>query len=72
MADDGTRDAPAHDTGTGRGEEGSALGKEAGRQEEGASGAGRPAGKSRMRDSTGINAEDREPQHPDSPTLPPA
>lgn len=68
-----SRDSSAHDAGTGKGEEKSTTeGKEAGRQEEGGSGAGRPAGTSTMRDSTSINPEDREPKHPDSPTLPPA
>lgn len=73
MGDDAKRESSAHDSGTGKGEEKSTFeGKEAGRHEDSSSGADRPAGKSDMRDSTSINPEDREPQDPDSPTLPPA
>ena len=66
-------DLPAHDIGTGKGEEmSSAQGKEAGRHDTGASGAGRPTGTSTARDSTSVNAEEMEPIDPDMPNMPPA
>ena len=70
---DTSRDAPSHDTGTGKGEEkGSMEGKEAGRHDQGETHANRPAGGSTQRDSTSINPEDRDPIDPNSPNLPPA
>ncbi|MGC2238574.1 MAG: hypothetical protein WA584_20640 [Pyrinomonadaceae bacterium] len=66
-------DMASHDAGTGKGEEKSAWeGKEAGRSDEGETGADRPAGTSTARDSTGINADDENPVDPNSPNLPPA
>ncbi len=70
---DTTHDAPSHDIGTGKGEEKSQNeGKEAGREDTGTSGAGRPQGKSTARDSTGINPESENPIDPASPRLPPS
>lgn len=59
-------DAPSHDTGTRKGEE-LASEDEAGRQDTGTTGSGRPTGKSDARDSTGINPEN--PIDDDSPEL---
>lgn len=65
-------DAPAHTTGTRKGEEIAAdEGKEAGRVEKGASHAGRPSGGRTARDSTGLNPEDVE-STTDGPKMPPA
>ncbi len=74
MADhDTTPDAPAHDWGTGKGEEKSSTeGKEAGRHDHDSTHMDRPAGGSTQRDSTSINPEDRDPIDPNSPNLPPA
>lgn len=47
-------------------------GKEPGRHEREETEAGRPAGGSTARDSTGVNPEKREPIDPDSPTSPSA
>jgi hypothetical protein len=70
---DTTRDSPAHDAGTGKGEEKSSYeGKEAGRHDAGVTGADRPAGTSTARDSTSINPENEDPIDPNSPVLPPA
>lgn len=70
---DTTQDSPAHDSGTGKGEEKSSTeGKEAGRHEHGDTHADRPAGGSTARDSTSINADDRNPIDPKSPKMPPA
>ena len=70
---DTTHDAPAHDMGTGKGEEkSSAEGKEAGRQDHATTHADRPAGGSTARDSTSINPDDRNPIDPQSPNMPPA
>jgi hypothetical protein len=70
---DTTRDAPAHDAGTGKGEEKSSWeGKEAGRHDLGTTHAGRPAGGSTARDSTSINPDAREPIDPRMPHMPPA
>jgi hypothetical protein len=64
---------PAHDAGTRKGEEMTrGGGKEPGRHHIGHTGAGRPAGKSTPRHSTGINPDHRRPIHPESPYLPPA
>lgn len=50
---DTSHDAPAHDSGTGKGEEKSASeGKEAGRHDKESAHADRPAGGSTMRDSS--------------------
>lgn len=66
-------DIASHGAGTGKGEEKvSTEGKEAGRYDEGETGADRPTGGSTARDSTGISAEDAEPVDPDSPNLIPA
>ncbi|MGI8813277.1 MAG: hypothetical protein ACR2IH_12235 [Pyrinomonadaceae bacterium] len=71
-SDQGT-DSPSHDTGTRKGENlTGSEGKEPGRHEKEDTGAGRPAGGSTSRDSTGINPEDREPIDPSSPSMPPA
>jgi hypothetical protein len=74
MADhDTSRDAPAHDTGVGKGEDISDRdGKESGRHDEGTTGAGRPAGGSTARDSTRINPDAENPIDPESPKMPPA
>ncbi|HST54225.1 MAG TPA: hypothetical protein VLJ61_19620 [Pyrinomonadaceae bacterium] len=70
---DTTHDSPAHDSGTGKGEEKSSMeGKEAGRHDREGSHADRPAGGSTARNSTSINAEDRDPVDPNSPKMPPA
>jgi hypothetical protein len=64
--DDDKVDSPSHDPGTRKGEEVSSD-DEAGREETGTTGAGRPTGKSEARDSTSIN-----PQNPideDSPEI---
>jgi len=66
-------DTPSHDSGTRRGEDMTdSDGKEPGRYDKGETGAGRPAGGSTARDSTGINPEDMDPIDPDSPNMPPA
>jgi hypothetical protein len=66
-------DTSSHDAGTRKGEEiKEDDGKEAGRHDEGETGADRPAGSSTARDSTGINPEDENPIDPNSPKLPPA
>lgn len=71
MGDQGTS-GPTHTPGTRQGEEiKNRDGKEAGRQEEGATGAGRPAGSSTARDSTAINPESVESET-DGQTMPPA
>lgn len=63
--------SPAHDWGTGKGEDKSTTeGKEAGREDAGTTHADRPAGTSTQRDSTSINPDDREPRDPDSPNFP--
>jgi hypothetical protein len=70
---DTTHDSPAHDWGTGKGEEKSSMeGKEAGRQDEGETHADRPAGGSTARDSTTINPDSENPIDPNSPKMPPA
>ncbi|MBA4182769.1 MAG: hypothetical protein H0X49_01990 [Acidobacteria bacterium] len=70
--DKGT-DLPAHDIGTGKGEEASnRQGKEAGRHDTGKDEAGRPTGTSTARDSTSVNVEEREPIDPEMPNMPPA
>jgi len=70
---DTSRDAPAHDTGVGKGEEiVDRDGKEPGRQDKGTTGAGRPAGGSTARDSTRINPDAENPIDPESPNMPPA
>ncbi len=66
-------DAPAHTPGTGQGEEKSTTeGKEAGRFNHDHKHDDRPAGGSTARDSTGINADDREPVDSSMPDMPPA
>ena len=74
MADhDTSRDAPAHHPGARKGEEISDdEGKEAGRHDKGQTGQDRPVGGSTARDSTRINADDRNPIDPNSPNLPPS
>jgi hypothetical protein len=70
---DAKSESPAHDSGTGKGEEKSSMeGKEAGRHDLGETHADRPVGGSTMRDSTSINPEDRDPKDPDSPNFPQA
>lgn len=70
---DTTHDSPAHDWGTGKGEEKSAMeGKEAGRHDHDDTHADRPAGGSTARSSTSINADDMDPIDPSSPKMPPA
>ncbi|HMF56133.1 MAG TPA: hypothetical protein VK619_07290 [Pyrinomonadaceae bacterium] len=71
---DTSRDAPSHDAGTGSGEEKSSTeGKEAGRHDhDETTHADRPAGGSTARDSTSINADDRDPIDPNMPNMPPA
>ena len=64
--DDDTVDTSSHDMGTRKGEE-LAADDEAGREETGTTGAGRPTGKSTARDSTSINPQD--PIDDDSPEL---
>ena len=71
MADKGTS-GPTHTTGTAKGEDiKDRDGKEAGRSEEGTTGAGRPAGSSTARDSTSINPDEVD-STTDSPKMPPA
>ncbi|MBS1795555.1 MAG: hypothetical protein JSS81_16995 [Acidobacteria bacterium] len=66
-------DSTSHQTGTLKGEEQSQnQGGEAGREETGESGAGRPTGVRTARDSTSINPDDREPIDPKMPHMPPA
>ena len=63
---------PAHEPGTRKGEElTKEEGHQSGRQDTGATGTGRPTGKSTGSDFTGINPKDREPRDPKSPTIPP-
>lgn len=70
--DKGT-DTASHTSGTRKGEEiAGGVGKEPGRYDKGETGADRPTGGSTARNSTGVNPEDEEPIHPDSPNLPPA
>jgi len=69
---DTSRDAPAHDAGTRKGEEMHGGGHEAGRHDKGTTHAGRPAGGSTARDSTGINPDKRNPIDPSMPNMPPA
>lgn len=72
MGHDTSMDSPAHAPGTRKGEEiTSDDGKEAGREEKGASHAGRPAGGRTARDSTGINPDDVETTT-GGPKMPPA
>jgi len=69
---DTSDDSPAHAPGTRKGEEITQEdGKESGREEQGASHAGRPAGGRTARDSTGINPEDVE-SVTGGPKMPPA
>ena len=65
-----TQPEPAHTPGTGKGEEKKKKeGKEAGRQDTGATGkAKRPAGKSGPEESTGVDPKG--PVDPESPNLP--
>lgn len=71
--DDTTPDSPAHDMGTGKGEQKSTTeGKEHGRHDTGTTHADRPAGTSTARDSTGINPDEVSPVDPNSPNMPPA
>jgi hypothetical protein len=64
---------PVHHPGARKGEEIlRAEGKEPGRRDAGATGAGRPAGKSTARDSTRIHPGSVEAQDPKSPKIPPA
>ena len=71
MGDEGTS-GPTHTTGTRQGEDiRDRDGEEAGRDDAGTTGAGRPAGTSTARDSTGINPDDAESKT-DGPTKPPA
>lgn len=71
MGNEGTS-GPTHSTGTGKGEEiKDRDGKEAGRSDAAATGAGRPTGTSTARDSTSINPDDVE-STTDSPKMPPA
>ncbi len=73
MAGDEHDDAPARTPGTRKGEERREQdGKEAGRDDTGTTGAGRPAGTSTARDATRINPESEDPIDPSSPKLPPA
>jgi hypothetical protein len=70
---DATSKSPAHDSGTGKGEEKSSTeGGESGRDDTETSHADRPAGTSTARDSTSINPENRDPIDPNSPNMPPA
>lgn len=69
---EGTTPKPTHQPGMGKGEEMiEEEGKEPGRQDTGTTGAGRPAGTSTSRDSTGINPENEGPIDPNSPPMPP-
>jgi hypothetical protein len=65
--------SPAHDWGTGKGEEKSSMeGKESGRHDHENTHADRPAGGSTARDATTINPDSENPIDPDSPKMPPA
>jgi hypothetical protein len=69
---DTSSDSPAHATGTRKGEDVTKKeGKETGREEQGASHAGRPAGGRTARDSTGINPENVDTTT-GGPEMPPA
>ncbi|MGI8918508.1 MAG: hypothetical protein ACR2H6_07885 [Pyrinomonadaceae bacterium] len=71
MADKGTS-GPTHTTGTAKGEDVKDRdGKEAGRDDAGTTGAGRPTGTSTARDSTSINPEQVE-STTETPEIPPA
>ncbi len=62
---------PTHTPGTGKGEEiADRDGKEAGREDKGTTGAGRPAGTRTGRDSSTVAPSD--PIDPKSPKMPPA
>ena len=72
MGHDTSTDSPAHAPGTRKGEEITKDdGREPGREEKGASHAGRPAGERTARDSTGINPDDVESKT-GGPKMPPA
>lgn len=73
MADqDSEATAPTHTTGTRQGEDiKDSEGKESGREDAGTTHAGRPAGESSARDSTGINPDDVESET-GGPSMPPA
>jgi hypothetical protein len=71
MGNQGTS-GPTHTKGTRQGEEiKKEDGKEAGRHDEGSTGAGRPSGGSTARDSTAINPDDAD-RDTDAPSMPPA
>jgi len=74
MADhDTSRAAPTHHSGARKGEEIiDGEGKETGRHDKEQTGQSRPAGGSTARDSTSINADDRNPIDPNSPNMPPS
>ena len=70
--EDTSADAPTHTAGTRQGEEmKSEEGKEPGRHDAGTTHAGRPAGTSDARDSTGINPDDMDSKT-GGPNMPPA
>jgi hypothetical protein len=68
---DAMSEMPAHDSGTGKGEEKSSMeGKEAGREDGETTHADRPAGTRTARDSTSINPDAEDPIDPNSPNMP--
>jgi hypothetical protein len=71
MDDKDNATGPAHQGGTGKGEERSNLGGEPGRHDTGKTGADRPTGKSTARSSTSINPDAENPTDPSSPNMPP-
>ncbi|HVF92049.1 MAG TPA: hypothetical protein VNH22_18440 [Blastocatellia bacterium] len=73
MPEDKGSSEPTHHTGAGKGEDiRDRDGKESGRHDTGATGAGRPSGGSTARDSTRINPENEDPIDDGSPNMPPA
>jgi len=70
---DTTIDAPSHTPGTLKGEEQiENQGKEPGRVDTGTDDAGRPTATTTARNSTSVNADEREPIDPAMPNMPPA
>jgi hypothetical protein len=70
---DSTPDAPTHTPGTAKGEEQiENQGKEPGRIDTGTNDEGRPTAITTARNSSSVNAKEREPIDPAMPNMPPA
>jgi hypothetical protein len=70
---DTTPDAPSHSAGTSKGEEQiKNQGKEPGRIDTGTDDEGRPTATTTARNSSSVNADEREPIDPEMPDMPPA